>query len=136
MDASRLGRKLALAWLLCGISGCAGADPESSRPGSASTGSTCPSGSTLTYDTWAQTFFSGYCTRCHSVNRTTQDERHGATVGANWDDLTSIREFADEIDAYAAAGPSAVNTIMPPSAPQPPEDERRRLGEWLACGAP
>ena len=29
-----------------------------------------------------------------------------------------------------------VNTSMPPSDPRPPADERRKLSEWLSCGAP
>ena len=35
----------------------------------------------------------------------------------------------------AAAGPKAVNTYMPDGA-SVDEAERRKLGEWLACGAP
>jgi hypothetical protein len=42
----------------------------------------------------------------------------------------------EEIDLRAAAGPDAVNEDMPRSYPVPSTLERRRLGEWLACGAP
>ncbi len=47
-----------------------------------------------------------------------------------------IRDQLDDIDTIAAAGPDAVNTEMPPDTPAPTEEERRKLGEWLACGAP
>jgi hypothetical protein len=62
--------------------------------------------------------------------------RNGAPIQLNWDDLPTIRAYIDEIDAYAAGGPNGVNRIMPPSEPRPSDDERVKLGEWLACGAP
>ena len=40
------------------------------------------------------------------------------------------------IDENAAAGPAAINTVMPPEDPQPTQAQRYSLGEWLACGAP
>lgn len=137
MKVSRLGQSSAVLGVFFGILACSEADPaEPRRSAASSTGATCPTGSTITYENWALEFFESYCLRCHSETRTAQDERHGATLGANWDDLNSVRDFAQEIDAFAAAGPKAVNEMMPPSAPLPSTDERRRLGEWLACGAP
>lgn len=38
--------------------------------------------------------------------------------------------------ALPLLGPDNRNTAMPIGAPTPTEDERTRLGEWLACGAP
>ena len=35
--------------------------------------------------------------------------------------------------ARAAAGPDAVNTLMPPDGDKPTEEQRRQLGQWLAC---
>jgi hypothetical protein len=137
MKASRLGHSSAIVGVFLGVLACSEADPaEPRRLPSSSTGATCPSTSTITYEGWALPFFESYCLRCHSVTRTAQDDRHGATLGANWDDLNSVRDFADEIDAFAAAGPKGVNAEMPPSGPFPTTDERRKLGEWLACGAP
>ncbi len=66
----------------------------------------------------------------------TQTDRNGATPGYNWDDLPTIRAHIDEIDLYAAGGPDVINRTMPPSDPRPSDDERIKLGEWLACGAP
>jgi uncharacterized membrane protein len=136
MSDSISGPGLGIALLFAGLLGCSGADPEDPGRTSESTGASCPSNSTLTYEGWASGFFESYCTGCHSTTRTSQTERRGAPIGANWDDLDAIREFAADIDAVAASGPKATNRIMPPSAPAPSDEERRMLGEWLACGAP
>ena len=90
-----------------------------SGPGD-STGSTCPTGSTLTYATFGQPFVAKYCLSCH---------RAGGPQNPTLSTLDQIRSNKDVIDRAAAAGPKAVNTYMP-------EAERRQLGEWLACGAP
>ncbi len=136
MNVSNLGPGFGSALVFAGLLGCSAADPEDPGRTSESTGASCPSNSTLTYEGWAVGFFESYCTGCHSSSRTSQSERRGAPIGANWDDLNAVREFAADIDAVAAAGPKATNRIMPPSAPTPTEQERRMLGEWLACGAP
>ena len=101
------------------------------------TGSVCPQDSTLTYDNFASPFFATYCTGCHSSQLDGID-RHGAPADHNFDTLAGILSEADHIDEWAAAGPDAVNTFMPPSTADdtPDETERLDLGEWLACGAP
>jgi uncharacterized membrane protein len=99
------------------------------------TGATCPSGSTLTYESFGRALFDVYCQRCHASS-VVGSARLGAPSSITYDDATSIRDRAARIDEVAAAGPDAVNTFMPPSPPRPTEEERRRLGEWLACGAP
>jgi uncharacterized membrane protein len=125
--------------LLAGSLSAACADGEKDPPveeaPGLSTGSTCPSSSTLTYENFGASFFESYCTRCHSENPS-DGSRHGAPVGLNWDDLDTVREHAARIDRLAAMGPDATNTAMPPSAPRPTLGERNDLGEWLACGAP
>ena len=135
---SRWGSSV-LFTLAFGALGCSGSDPPPSHGGSPlPTGSTCPDQSTpsLTYGGWAQYFFASYCTRCHSSMLETPTERNGATPHANWDDLPTIRAYATEIDAFAAGGPDGINRVMPPSDPKPSDEERKMLGEWLACGAP
>ena len=62
--------------------------------------------------------------------------RHGAPAFHDYDTVEGVRQTIEHIDEQAAAGPNAVNTIMPEDAPKPTEAERRQLGEWLACGAP
>jgi len=99
------------------------------------TDSVCPGSSTLTYESWASSFFASYCTRCHSKAKD-ETERNGAPIGYNWDDIDSIRTHRSQIDLMAAASEQVVNHEMPPSDPRPPTSERRKLGEWLACGAP
>jgi uncharacterized membrane protein len=99
------------------------------------TGATCPTDSTLSYQTFGQTFMASYCTRCHS-SAVMGADRQDAPIGVNYDTVDGVRAHAELIDLHAAAGPNAVNTAMPPSDPRPSEAQRRQLGEWLACGAP
>jgi uncharacterized membrane protein len=99
------------------------------------TESVCPTTQTLTYASFGQAFFAGYCQRCHA-STVTGLARMGAPTDHTFDTVEQIRSISDHIDEHAAAGPAAVNTEMPPDAPTPTEAERRQLGEWLACGAP
>jgi uncharacterized membrane protein len=94
-------------------------------PGDA-TGSTCPTGSTLTYENFGQTFMQQHCLSCHAS---------GGPESPKFDTVAQIRAASSDIDKSAAAGPNAVNTYMPDGG-SVAEDERRKLGEWLACGAP
>ncbi len=113
--------------LLCAVAACG--EEEEGEP----TGSTCPSGSTLTYETFGNDFMQSYCIECHASDLPPA-ERMGAPTDANFDSFEGILDKADEIDLRAAAGPDATNTFMPPSdQPQPTEAERMQLGEWLAC---
>jgi uncharacterized membrane protein len=125
---------LLLAAVSVALAGCGSDDPAvaEGKP----TDSTCPTGSTLNYESFGSHFMMSYCTRCHSSS-VTGDKRQGAPSDHNLDTLDNIHAIeAEHIDEQAAAGPSAVNTLMPPSDPRPTEAERRQLGEWLACGAP
>ena len=123
-----------VAALVLAVSGCS-AEDEAPPPtmSASSSGAICPTGSTLTYEVFAQQFFEDYCTRCHSTENSTPDERHGAPGGYNWDDYDSIALHAAQIDNVAAAGPRRTNTFMPPDEPRPATAEREQLGEWLAC---
>jgi len=90
-----------------------------------STGSTCPADSTLTYANFGQMFMQSHCLACHSAS---------GPESPKFDTVAQIRAAASDIDRSAAAGPNAVNTYMPDGA-SVDEAERRKLGEWLACGA-
>lgn len=90
----------------------------------------CPSDSMLSYETFGRAFFTSYCLRCHSTTRTGQD-RSGAPPGTNFDTLDEISARKDVIWSVAADG----NTLMPAAGSAPSADERRLLGDWLACGA-
>jgi hypothetical protein len=100
--------------------GCSGDGPGDS------TGSTCPTDSTLTYANFGEAFMSNHCLACH---------RAGGSETPTLGTLAQVRANRDIIDRSAAAGPKAVNTYMP-DGNSVPESERRQLGEWLACGAP
>jgi cytochrome c5 len=113
---------LGLALLLVGgigVSACGGDKGEA-------TGSTCPSDSTLTYDNFGQEFFQTNCLVCHGAK---------GPESPKFDTVAQIRSNSDDIDKEAAAGPNGVNTNMPETG-SVTEAERRKLGEWLACGAP
>jgi hypothetical protein len=115
----RRGRYLlalsALSAIACGGSGLGDA-----------TGSTCPSGSTLTYASFGQAFMRDKCLACHADN---------GPESPKFSTLNEVKASLSDIDRAAAAGPNAVNTYMPQSG-SATDAERRQLGEWLACGAP
>jgi len=90
------------------------------------TGSTCPTDSTLSYANFGQAFMADHCLSCH---------RAGGPETPTLSTLEQIRQNSDVIDRSAAAGPNAVNSYMPDGG-SVAESERRKLGEWLACGAP
>jgi hypothetical protein len=94
-------------------------------PGGA-TGSTCPSDSTLTYESFGQAFMQTKCLVCHGKT---------GPQSPKFDTVEQIRAAAGDIDRAAAAGPNGVNTFMPEDG-SVSEADRRKLGEWLACGAP
>jgi cytochrome c5 len=128
---------LGIIWGLTAIwfAACGGEEHEEEGEPS---GATCPADSTLTYDTFGQSFMEQYCTGCHS-SALSGAARQGAPSDHDFDTLAGIRDVgAEHIDGLAAAGPSHVNTAMPPAAQsaKPSEAERRLLGEWLACGIP
>ena len=103
------------------------------------TGTTCPtSGTTLTWETFGQSFFATYCTDCHSSELTTPEARMCAPTFHDFDTIQGVRAVADHIDQMAGSGPGTTNTMMPPNShpPTPTEEERQQLAEWLACGAP
>lgn len=113
-----------------------GGDHEEESEGTP-TGSTCPTDSTLTYDSFGQEFMESYCTRCHS-SALEGVARNGAPDDHNFDTIGGIRATEPEhLDGQAAAGPDATNELMPPDGMALPSAAARRdLGEWIACGLP
>ncbi len=137
---SKLQRPFLLA-LICTIpllmahgggGGCGGDDDEVLGP---PTQAKCPEVSTLTYGTFGEAFMTKYCTRCHS-SELTGAARNGATAYHDFDTVGGIRSVSEHIDQTAAAGPAITNISMPPDGAKPTEEERQKLGEWIACGAP
>lgn len=124
---------LGLALALLGCHGGGASDDEA-----VGTGSTCPPNSTLTYETFGQSFMASYCTDCHATKQRGV-KRHGAPSDHDLDTIEGVRATeAGHLDENAAAGPDRVNAAMPPAdySPQPTDAERRQLGEWLACDMP
>ena len=120
MKRSRTLKHLLLMSLgAVGLMACGGGPGDS-------TGSTCPTtGSTLTYANFGQKFFQDHCLACHAA---------AGPESPKFDTVEQIRAAKSDIDKSAAAGPNAVNTYMPDGS-SVDEAERRKLGEWLACGA-
>jgi hypothetical protein len=96
-------------------------------------GATCPSDNKLTYDNFGKAFMKDYCTRCHSSKLTKCEDRMDAPFGHDFDTFPGIIGVADHIDQMAGAGPDHTNRTMPPNGAKPSDDERKKLGQWLAC---
>jgi hypothetical protein len=121
-----------LATLMGHGGGCGGEEAELFGP---PTESTCPTDSTLTYETFGKPFMERYCTRCHD-SALEGDARQGAPSFHDFDTLNGIKAVSDHIDETTAAGPAGINRGMPEGSPTPTDDERYQLGEWIACGMP
>jgi len=124
-------RSVAAVALLAALAALACACGDSYEPPTP-TGATCPEDSTLTYENFGRPFMESYCVRCHSSELHGAD-RNGAPLYHDFDSLFGILAVANHVDWYTAAGPEAVNTLMPPDGDTPTIDERYQLGEWLAC---
>ena len=88
------------------------------------TGATCPTTQTLSYDNFGKAFFAQNCLECHASKESPR-----------FNTVEDIRASKDDIDRAAASGPNATNTYMPDEGDVSDAD-RKKLGEWLACGAP
>ncbi len=137
--SNNLRAALACSGLLLGlalVAACAEDDHSghAHEPVGKASGADCPDGSSLTYATFGQKFMADYCLRCHS-SEVEGAARMKAPADHNFDSLAEIELYAEHIDQMAAAGPDNTNATMPPIEPKPTEEEREKLGEWLACGA-
>jgi hypothetical protein len=88
-----------------------------------------PAGTTLDYENFGREFMSAHCQRCHGMP---SKDRQGAPSGYDFGSRDDVVRFRERIFSRAAAD----NTTMPPGPDDPPEAEREKLAEWLACGAP
>jgi hypothetical protein len=90
----------------------------------------CPKGgTTLTYDNFAAPFFAQWCNGCHAAPL---EDRNGAPENYVFTSRAAIVALKDRIFVRAAGE----NSSMPPGPDNPPYDEREKLADWLACGAP
>lgn len=91
---------------------------------------TCPEqGTPLTYENFGKAFFASYCDSCHAADST---QRRGAPIAYIFDTHEAIVALKNRIFLRSAAN----NTTMPPGPDDPPQAERDKLAEWIACGAP
>ncbi len=120
----RLSSIAVVAVLITAGCGPGSDSPSGSNSAALSSGSTCATGSALTYASFGQAFMSSHCTSCHS-----------GRSAPNLSTQAAIQASIAAIDAAAAAGPNGTHTKMPQGSSVPLAD-RQKLGEWLACGAP
>jgi uncharacterized membrane protein len=122
--------------IVINLMSCSGSKTSNDSVLGEPTGATCPAGSTLTYDTFGKQFMISYCVSCHN-SAFSGSARQGAPSDHNFDTADGIHATdLSHIDQTTAAGPNHTNTSMPPGDPRPTLEERQKLGEWLACGAP
>src|SRR5687768_11218954 len=76
---------------------CDGGHEEEEHEHGTPTGSVCPAGSTLTYESFGQDFMTRYCVRCHS-SQLTGAARNDAPLGHDFDTLAGILVVAEHID--------------------------------------
>ena len=74
-------------------------------------------------------FMSTHCNHCHNAG---EGKRSGAPESYRFETVDDIRAHKARIFVRSAA----TNVTMPPGPDDPPPDDRDRLAEWLACGAP
>jgi hypothetical protein len=135
--------ELAAVGVFAAIAACGGPVPTP-------TGATCdPS---LTWGNFGHDFMFAYCTNCHNSAFPTANDprRHGAPWAHDFDTLLGVWETALHVDEQAGWGPRAHNSFMPgagtggrcPSqlggpldeaCPQPSNQERVQLAQWMAC---
>ena len=87
-----------------------------------------PSGTALTWENFGKVFMVRHCQSCHA----SVEERKGAPSGYDFGSPEAVRKYKARIFARSAA----VNTTMPPGPDDPPAEDRAKLADWLACGAP
>lgn len=88
-----------------------------------------PQGTTLRYQSFGASFINGYCQSCHGSQSI---DRKGAPGEFIFDTVDQIQRHRARIFVRSAAG----NNSMPPGPDDPSIEERNKLAEWLACGAP
>lgn len=95
------------------------------RPDAAATrdaGSTADACSTLTYANFGMQFMATYCVGCHSG----ANAKHGVQL----DTLAGVQKSKSGVKRQTVTG-----TGMPSVDPKPSAADRKKLGEWLDCGA-
>ncbi len=90
----------------------------------------CPPDSLLTYENFGEQLMLDHCTGCHG-DAVAQGDRQGAPVDVNLTTHAQVHDWLELVYERSADD----NTSMPVVDNMDPDD-RYRLGDWLACGAP
>lgn len=127
-------------WLLgaglCGVAllaagGCPG-EADGGTSGNA-TGAVCDTA--ISYENDIAPLMFKYCTSCHASDLA-PEARHGAPTDHNFDSEVAVLAYPEHVIDYAGAGPSGVNTAMPPKGwPQMNYAEREMFANYLICYA-
>ena len=78
----------------------------------------------ITWDAWANGFFTTYCQSCHSE---TSQNRYDAPAHVNLDTVADIRGWSERIRARV------LDDQTMPVGGGVPEDELTRLDAWMLC---
>ncbi len=87
----------------------------------------CPTDNILTADNFGAPFMANWCNGCHHSSLPA-GTRAGAPIGVDFDTMDGIELYAEIIWLRTADQ----NEGMPPAG-GPSDEERRMLGQWLAC---
>jgi len=114
-------------WLLVPLLACSAGDgPDTSLDtGHGGLDTACAQAYAVTWQNWADGFFTTYCRACHSGSTT---DRQGAPEGLDFDTLAQVRDQADAIESAVLVGER-----MPVGGGVVPDD-LVLLQDFLDCG--
>lgn len=106
-----------VVWFACFavMLGCSGSEST----GISESDIACPTGSTLTYASFAKELVASKCLGCHSGGNSPNLSTQAALV-ANKSRILSEAVYSDKM----------------PQGGDMTTDERKKLGQWLSCGGP
>ena len=100
----------------------------------------CPPDNTLTWRSFGGGFLLTWCTGCHS-SHLSAEARQDAPTDVNFETHAAFKPHANLVyeravlEAHAFIRDPNTGSPMPPAG-LPPESDRQRLTQWIACGAP
>lgn len=116
-------------------------DKQPSTPSAPSTPlPACPPDNTLTWRSFGGGFLLTWCTGCHS-SHLSAEARQDAPTDVNFETHAAFKPHANLVyeravlEAHAFIRDPNTGSPMPPAG-LPPESDRQRLTQWIACGAP
>jgi hypothetical protein len=117
--------------------------PREPRPATTPTAALppCPPDNTLTWRSFGGGFLLTWCTGCHS-STLAADARQGAPDDINFDSHAAFKPHdrlvyeRAVLEAHAVATAANASASPMPPAGLPSDADRKRLAQWIACGAP